>query len=64
MVEQIFLAPQVKGSMINTSKHGIYDLPHELRNSLWLRILELRKFQENLKTSYNYFLALSPFPEI
>ena len=34
MVEQIFLAPEVKGSMINTNKHGIYDLPHELRNSL------------------------------
>ena len=64
IVEQIFLAPQVKGSMINSNKHGIYDFPYELRNSLWLRILELRKFQENLKTSYNYFLAISPFPEI
>ena len=34
MVEQIFLTPQVKRSVINSKKHGIYDLPHELSNDL------------------------------
>ena len=30
---------QVKQCAINTYKHGIYELPHELRNSLRLRTL-------------------------
>ena len=36
---QIFLSPQVKRDAIITYKHGIYELPHELRNDLRLRIL-------------------------
>ena len=39
MFYQIFFLPQVKRSVITTYKHGIYDLPHELRNGLRLRIL-------------------------
>ena len=38
MVEQIFLLPQVKRSLIISNKYGIYELPHELPNDLRLRI--------------------------
>ena len=37
MFYQIFLSPQVKRWAIVTYKHGIYELPHELRNDLRLR---------------------------
>ena len=40
MVEQIFLSPQVKKSVIIRNKHCIYDLPHELPNDLRLKKLE------------------------
>ena len=33
---QIFLSPQVKQRVIVNSKHGIYELPHELPNVLTL----------------------------
>ena len=36
MVEQIFLSPQVKRSVIISNKHGIYQLAHELPNDLRL----------------------------
>ena len=39
MIYEIFLLPQVKGCVIITYKHGIYELPHELLNDLRLRIL-------------------------
>ena len=39
MFYQIFLSPQVKGSVIISNKHGIYELPHELQNDLALKIL-------------------------
>ena len=39
MFYQISLSPQVKRCAIITYKHGIYKLPHELRNDLRLRIL-------------------------
>ena len=39
MFYQIFLSPQVKRWAIVTYKHGIYELPHELRNDLRLRKL-------------------------
>ena len=39
MFYQIFLSPQVKRWMIITYRHGIYELPHELKNNLKLRIL-------------------------
>ena len=34
MFYQIFLLPLVKQSAINSDKHGIYELPHELPNDL------------------------------
>ena len=39
MFYQIFLSPQVKRIVIISNKHGIYGLPKELPNDLWLRIL-------------------------
>ena len=36
MVEQTFLSPQVKRSVIISNKHGIYQLAHELPNDLRL----------------------------
>ena len=39
MVQQIFLSPQVKPSIIISNKHGIYDLLHKLPNVIRLRIL-------------------------
>ena len=39
MVEQFFLAPQVKQSVIISNKYGTYELPHDLPNDLRLRIL-------------------------
>ena len=39
MFYQIFLSPQVKRCAIITSKHGIYEFPHELPNDLRLRVL-------------------------
>ena len=46
MFYQIFLSPQVKGSVIINNKHGIYELPNDLR----LRILGN---QERLGKSLN-----------
>ena len=54
MVEQIFLSPQVKRSVIISNKCGIYELPHELPNDLRLKIL-----RKNLKISQNYSPELS-----
>ena len=39
MFYQIFVSPQVKRWAIITYKHGVYELPHELRNDFRLRIL-------------------------
>ena len=36
MFYQTFLSPQVKQCAIITYKHGIYELPHKLRNNLRL----------------------------
>ena len=45
MFALIFLSPQVKRSVIISTKHGIYELPHELtnglRNSYWLKVFIL-----------------------
>ena len=45
MFYQIFLSPQVKRLAIITYKHGIYELPHELRKDLRLKILTPRHFR-------------------
>ena len=39
MFYQIFLSPQVKGSVIISKKHDIYELPHELQNNFRLSVL-------------------------
>ena len=39
MFYQILLSLQVKRCAIITYKHGIHELPHELKNDLRLRIL-------------------------
>ena len=39
MFYQIFLSPQVKQWTIITDKHGTYELPHKLPNSLRFKIL-------------------------
>ena len=49
MFQQIFLSPQVKRIVIITTKHVIYELPHELQNDLRLRILGNKKI---LRTSH------------
>ena len=40
--------------MIISIKRGIYELPHDLR----LGCYEIKKYQENLKTTHNYRLVL------
>ena len=49
--DQIFFSPQVKRNMSISNKHGIQELPYDLPNDLRLKILEIRKNQENPKTS-------------
>ena len=39
MFDEVFLSPQAKRIVINSKKHGIYELPHELPNGLRLRTL-------------------------
>ena len=39
MFDKIFVSPQVKRVVTISNKHGIYQLPHELRNDLRLWIL-------------------------
>ena len=39
MFYQLFLSPQVKRCAIIAYKNGVYELPHELRNHLRLKIL-------------------------
>ena len=39
MFEKIFVLPQVKQIVIIGNKHGIYELPQELRNDLSRRTL-------------------------
>ena len=34
MLDQIFLSPQVKQSVLVSERHGIYELSHELPNDL------------------------------
>ena len=33
MVEQTFLSPQVKWSVINSNKNDMYELPHDLQTT-------------------------------
>ena len=49
MFDQIFLSPQVKRGVIISNKHVISKIPNESPNDLGSS--DIRKFQENLKTS-------------
>ena len=40
MFDKIFVSPQVEQVVIISNKHGIYELRHDLRNSLRLSTLE------------------------
>ena len=39
MIEQIFLSPQAKRSVIISNKPAIYEMPHELPNHVKVKIL-------------------------
>ena len=52
MFYQFFLSPRVKQSLINTNK-----LVYSSCLAEQLRILEIRKVQNNVKTSWNYTLV-------
>ena len=47
MFYQIFLSSQVKQWVIIIQKHRIYELPHEMRNNLRLRVLGNKQTSEN-----------------
>ena len=49
MVEQFFLSPKVKRSVIISNKYGIYELPQELPNDL--RLKDIRKLGNIRKIS-------------
>ena len=63
MFDQIFLSPQIKGSVIISNKHGTYEFIHELPNDLSLRIL--RNYEVSIKSQnfIEYSLVLSYPPE-
>ena len=47
MFDKIFVSPQVKRIVIISNKYDLYELPNDLR----LGRYEIRKYQEDLKTS-------------
>ena len=49
MFGKVFVSPQLKQILIISNKYGIYKLPQELPNDLGP--YEIRKYQEDLKTS-------------
>ena len=51
MFDQIFLSPQLKQSMNISDKHGIKELPNELKTQDFKKSGNSREYQENLKTS-------------
>ena len=61
MFYQIFFSPQVKRSPIISNKHGIYELPHELKNDIKLRILGNKEISEKSQNLQNNGL-ISSYP--
>ena len=59
MVQQVLLSPQVKQSIIFSKKLVYTSCLTYYQTTYDLRSQEIRKYQENLKTSYNYYLMLS-----
>ena len=64
MVEQIFLLPQVKQSVIISKKLVYMSCLTSCRTTEDPGAEEIRKYQENLKTSQNFCLVPSPPPEM
>ena len=58
MFDQIFLSPQKKRSVIISSKHGLYELTHELPNDLRLRILRNEEISEKSTNFIKYSLVI------
>ena len=46
MFNQFFVLPQMKRCVVNTSKHGLYELLHELSKELRLKILRNQVISE------------------
>ena len=42
-------SPQAKRYVVSSIVNTVYDLPHEMRNELQLRIYEIMKWKKNLK---------------
>ena len=59
MFHQMFLSAKLKRWAIISYKHGIYNLPHVLKNELRLRSKEIRKHQESICISGNEILVPS-----
>ena len=59
MFYQIFFSPQVKRSAIISNKHGTYELPHELKNNIKLRILGNKEISEKSQNLQNNGLISS-----
>ena len=62
-VQQIFLWPHVKQSVIISNKliyTSYLTSSQTSKDFTW----KIRKYQENLQTSYNFCLAICPLPEI
>ena len=59
MFYQIFFSPQVKRSPIISNKQGIYELPHELKNDIKLRILGNKEISEKSQNLQNNGLISS-----
>ena len=65
MFYRILLSPQVKRSVIISNKHGIYELPHELPNNLWLgklgKIRIISKLHKNQSEFFHFLLGFKKF---
>ena len=66
MIKRIFLTLQVKRSVITNNKHNINNTSYltSCQRKWYLGSCEIRTYQENIKTSWNYCLGLSPPPEM
>ena len=60
MVEQTFLLPQVKQSVITSNKHDTFDLPDGLPNHLILKILGNQEISGKSQNRQNYNIRSAP----
>ena len=58
MFDKFFLSTQVKRSVIISSNHGIYELPHELRNDLRLNVLGNSEISGKSQNFYNSIISI------